>query len=208
MPSLFITHLPSLHQPHLLKPGKPDLDMFSYLTFHVSYLYLTRNTHAHLCIASVRRLRAGIICGCRWGTHGSCWPRRSCLVLVVSKMQWPRCAVVPDLHLHRQRTLSSTHLSRAYLNVSDCVTHIAYTYGMKQHSVWHSWAWPTMYVHMYFVRIDPRFRASCSAIISFHWRGSYVVYISPIDFWGQHLLVFVVIFISCRSILFPVSHII
>ena len=30
---LFITHLPPLHQPHLLKPGKPDLDdVFSYLT--------------------------------------------------------------------------------------------------------------------------------------------------------------------------------
>ena len=49
----------------------------------------------------------------------------SCLVFVVSKPRWPRCAVVPDLHLHRQRTASSAiYLSRAYLNVSDCVTHI------------------------------------------------------------------------------------
>jgi len=46
----------------------------------------------------------------------------SCLVFVVSKPRWPR---VPDLHLHRQKTPSSAiYLSRAYLNVSDCVTHI------------------------------------------------------------------------------------
>ena len=174
--------------------------MFSYLTFHLSYLYLTRNTHAHLCIAPVCRLRAGVICGCRWGVHGTCWPRRTCLVLVVSKLQWPSCAVISDLHLHRQRTLSSTHLSQAYLNVSDCLTHIrmAYTYGMKQHSVWHSWAWPTTYVHTYFVRIDPRFRASCSAIISFHWRGLCSVHISY--FWGQHSYWFL------WSFSFPVSQ--
>ena len=49
----------------------------------------------------------------------------SCLVFVVSKPRWPRYAVVPDLHLHRQRTPSSAiYLSRAYLSVSDCVTHI------------------------------------------------------------------------------------
>ena len=49
----------------------------------------------------------------------------SCLVFVVSKPRWPRCAVIPDLHLHRQRTPSSAiYLSRAYLSVSDCVTHI------------------------------------------------------------------------------------
>ena len=83
----------------------------------------------------------------------SCRFRRSCLVFVVSKPQWPCRTVVPDLHLHRQRTLSSPHLSRAYLNVSDCVTHI----------------WPILMVcnniphdipeHdpplMYLVRIDP-----------------------------------------------------
>ena len=28
----------------------------------------------------------------------------SCLVFVVSKPRWPRCAVVPDLHLHRPRS--------------------------------------------------------------------------------------------------------
>ena len=31
----------------------------------------------------------------------------SCSVFVVSKPRWPRCGVVPDLHLHRQRTPSS-----------------------------------------------------------------------------------------------------
>jgi len=51
----------------------------------------------------------------------------SCLVFVVSKPRWPRCTIVPDLHLHHQRTPSSAiYLSRAYLNVSDCVTHIPY----------------------------------------------------------------------------------
>ena len=29
----------------------------------------------------------------------------SCLVFVVSKPRWPRCAVVPDLHLHRPRSI-------------------------------------------------------------------------------------------------------
>ena len=57
--------------------------------------------------------------------------RRSCLVLVVSKPRWPRCAVVPNLHLHHQRTPSSVinyiYLNRAYLNVSACVMH---TYGL------------------------------------------------------------------------------
>jgi len=49
----------------------------------------------------------------------------SCLMFVVSKPRWPRCTVVPDFHLRRQRTPSSAiYLSRAYLSVSDCVTHI------------------------------------------------------------------------------------
>ena len=49
----------------------------------------------------------------------------SCLVFVVSKPRWPHCTVIPNLHLHHQRTLSSAiYLSRAYLNVSDCVMHI------------------------------------------------------------------------------------
>ena len=49
----------------------------------------------------------------------------SCLVFVVSKPRWPRCTVVPDLHLHRQRAPSSaTYLSQAYLNLSDCVSNI------------------------------------------------------------------------------------
>ena len=86
----------------------------------------TRNTHAHLCLAPVRRLCA------RASYAGSGEARvarvkfsvgeASCLVFVVSKPRWPRCAVVPDLHLHRQRTPSS---------VSECVrlcdAHMAYS---------------------------------------------------------------------------------
>ena len=128
------------------------------------YISNTRNTHVHLYLEPVHRLCVRVICGCRWGIRGMCYvscrSRRSCLVFVVSKSQWPCRTVVPDLHLHRQRTLSSPHLSRAYLNVSDCVTHI----------------WPILMVcnniphdipdheHdpplMYLVRIDPWFRAS------------------------------------------------
>ena len=103
-------------------------------------LCFTRNAHAHLCLATVRRLfarawyasagearvarvasavRVEAVC-CTWVV----WCR-SCLVFVpvVSKPQWPRRAVVLDLHLHRQRTLSSVidyiYVSRAYLNVLD-----------------------------------------------------------------------------------------
>jgi len=74
--------------------------------------HVTRNMHAHLCLVPVCRLCVCIICGCRWGVHGMCYvccrPRRSCLVLVVSKPQWPRHAVVPDLHLHHQRVCASS----------------------------------------------------------------------------------------------------
>ena len=46
----------------------------------------------------------------------------------VSKPQWPRRVVIPEFHLHRQKTPASavnyTYLSRAYLDVSDGVTHI------------------------------------------------------------------------------------
>ena len=45
--------------------------------------------------------------------------RRSCLVLVVSEPQWPHHAVVPSLHLHCQRTLSSAHLFES--SISECV---------------------------------------------------------------------------------------
>ena len=62
------------------------------------------------------------------------------LVFVVSKPQWPRRAIIPDLHLHRQRT-PSAHLSE--LSISECVTidythvfmpmvsHMAYTYSIR-----------------------------------------------------------------------------
>jgi len=96
----------------------------------------------------------------------------SCLVFVVSKPRWPRCSVVPDLHLHRQRTPSSAiYLSRAYLSVSDCVTHIwpiprpclwyVTTFRVTFLSVTHHVrTYVRTYVHTYFVRIDPGFRAS------------------------------------------------
>jgi len=74
----------------------------------------------------------------------------------------------PDLHLHRQRTPSSTiYLSRAYLNVSDCVTHIwPIPMPMVCNNIPHDP--PRMYiltyVHTYFVRIDSRFRARANAL--------------------------------------------
>ena len=89
----------------------------------------------------------------------------------VSKPRWPHSAVIPDLHLHCQRTLLSVvnyiYLSRAYLDVSDCVTHIwpilmalgrvhvcnDISRDIPEHDP------PRMYVHVYLVRIDPRFRA-------------------------------------------------
>ena len=40
-------------------------------------------------------------------------------MLVVSKLRWPRRTIVPNLHLHRQRMLSSTHLSES--SISECV---------------------------------------------------------------------------------------
>ena len=134
-------------------------------------LCFTRNAHAHLCLATVRRLfarawyasagearvarvafavRVEAVC-CTWVV----WCR-SCLVFVpvVSKPQWPRRAVVLDLHLHRQRTLSSVidyiYVSRAYLNVLD--------YGVTTFRV--TFLSVTQHVHTYFVRIDPRFRVS------------------------------------------------
>ena len=47
-------------------------------------------------------------------------------LFVVSKLLWPRHAVVPDFHLHHQRSRRPRliYLSRVYLNVSDCVMHI------------------------------------------------------------------------------------
>ena len=62
------------------------------------------------------------------------WPRRSwsCLMFVVSKPRWPCRTIIPDLHLHWQRTLLSAHLSEPSLSecVRLCDAHKAYTYGM------------------------------------------------------------------------------
>ena len=76
----------------------------------------TRNTHAHLCLAPVRRLCAH---GCSWGVYS--------LVFVVSKPWWPRRAVIPDLHLHRKEHHPHISLSWAYPNVSP---QIIYAYGV------------------------------------------------------------------------------
>jgi len=87
------------------------------------------HTHTHTQLGIFMRIFASryctdctrVICGCRWGVHAMCYVgcrlRRGCLVFVASKPRWPHCAIVPGLHLHRQRTLSSAHLS-------DCVLHI------------------------------------------------------------------------------------
>jgi len=76
-------------------------------------------------------------------------------MLVVSALRWPHRAIVPDLHLHRQRTLSSNHLSE--WSISECVrmcdAHMAYTYVVPtvcnnipcEHDP------PHIYVHTYFV---------------------------------------------------------
>jgi len=54
------------------------------------------------------------------GARGTCYVRciaSYSLVFVVSKPRWPRRAVIPDLHLHRQRPHISLELS-----ISECVT--------------------------------------------------------------------------------------
>ena len=83
-------------------------------------------------------------------------PRRSCLVFVVSKPRWPRCAVVPDIHLHRQRALSSAHLSES--SISECVrlcdAHMAYTYGLVCNIPDRDPPRTCTYVRTYFVRIE------------------------------------------------------
>ena len=77
----------------------------------------------------------------------------SCLVFVVSKPRWPHCAVIPNLHLHRQRMpLSAIYLSRAYLNMSDCVTHI---WPISRPCLWYAMTFRvtflsvTHHIHMY-----------------------------------------------------------
>jgi len=138
---------------------------------------LTRNTHAHLCLAPVRRLCARFLCGCRWGARGTCYVccrigEASCLVFVVSKPWWLRCAVVPDLHLHRQSRLRSIWVEHIwvcqtvwrtyglYLGARPCLCYVT-TFRVTFLSVTHHVrTYVRTYVHTYFVRIDPGFRAS------------------------------------------------
>jgi len=47
------------------------------------------------------------------------------LVFAVSKLRWPHRAIIPDLHLHHQRT-PSAHLSKLSIHVSECVTYGLY----------------------------------------------------------------------------------
>jgi len=57
--------------------------------------------------------------------------RRSRLVFVVSKPRWPRCAVVPDLHFHRQRS---------------CRPHIWVKHIWMCQTVWHTYGLYVWYV--------------------------------------------------------------
>ena len=69
----------------------------------------TRNMHAHFCLAPVRRLcmRASYVGAgeVRVARATFAVGEASCLVFVVSKPRWPRCAVVPDFHLHHPRSI-------------------------------------------------------------------------------------------------------
>ena len=116
-------------------------------------LEFTRNTHAHLCLTPVHRLCTHVICGCRWGARGTCYiycrPRRSCLVLVGPKLRWPHHAIIPNLHLQRQRTLSSTHLSES--SISECVRLCnAHNYGL--------YIWYVTTFHVTFLRMTHHVR--------------------------------------------------
>ena len=112
---------------------------------HEAYMFhwLTRNTHVQLCLVPVCRLCAHVMCGCRCRCSREVHMARVMFVvglgeavffcvLVVSKPRWPHRVVVPNLHLHRQRMLSSAHLSES--SISECVwlcdAHMAYTYSM------------------------------------------------------------------------------
>ena len=89
-----------------------------------------RNTHAHLCLAPVRRLCARVICGCRWGARGTCYNccwKLFCVSSIQATIAPPRRRPRPQSYC--QRTLSSAHLSE--LSISECVrlcdAHVAYT---------------------------------------------------------------------------------
>ena len=88
--------------------------------------------HAHLCLAPVCARHMRVQVGEARMAHVTFAVGRlgrSCLVLVVSEPQWPRLAVIPSLHLHRQRTLLSAHLSES--SISECVRLCdAHNYGL------------------------------------------------------------------------------
>ena len=71
--------------------------------------------HAHLCLTPVRRLCARVIysvyavpgAGEARVAHVTFAVGEAVWCFVASKLRWPRCAIVPDLHLHHQRTPSS-----------------------------------------------------------------------------------------------------
>ena len=135
--------------------------------------------HAHLCLTLVHRLCwTRSICGCRWGAHGICYVccRRSCLVFVVFKPRWPHRATSISIAKEHRHPWSISESS-----VSECVrlcdTHMVYIYSMACNDILRDIPErdpPRMYVHTYvhtyFVRIDPRFRASPSIVGCMRWR--------------------------------------
>ena len=88
----------------------------------------TRNTHAHLCLTPGRRLRARVK-KCGAGTIGEARVARVTFAnLIAVEAVW--CCSIQAAMAPRPRPPSPSpknaeqYLSRAYLNVSDCVTHI------------------------------------------------------------------------------------
>ena len=73
----------------------------------------------HLCLAPVHAGTGESYMARVTFAVGQPRTRRSCLVLVVSELRWPRRAVIPSLHLHCQRMLSSAHLFES--SISECV---------------------------------------------------------------------------------------
>ena len=113
-----------------------NIDLTTNLKFPVSRVFLkTRNTHAHLCLAPVRRVyaRASYVGACRPGEARVARVRRSKLFGVCSI----QAAMAPLRRRPRPPSPSSAiYLSRAYLNVSNCVTHINY-YGLGPACLWY-----------------------------------------------------------------------
>ena len=105
----------TIHRPILSLPGVLGICMC---------IFASCQCADYVCVSYAG---AGAVCmACVTFTIGN---RRSYLVFVVSKPQWSYCANVPDLHLHRQRTRSTTSIE-----ISECVrlcdAHMAYTYGV------------------------------------------------------------------------------